>query len=158
MGLTQGAFYKKLYPIAHSLFGNDYSSNSNIRTTMPSTSIITNSGAIASQGLCSSIFENSYLEDGVTLRTTPSTLLSSSRVCQRNQTASLTDTIVIDVTSMSTGLYAVGDIIRVSDAFWYYDTSNAKFTYSKNRDYDVAITGPSTDPPQITGFSTSFTI
>jgi len=30
MGLTQGAFYKKLYPIANSLFGNDYSSNSNI--------------------------------------------------------------------------------------------------------------------------------
>jgi len=66
---------------------------------------------------------------------------------------------VIDVTSMSTGLYAVGDVIRISDAFWYYDTLASKFTYSKNRDYDVAITAPAnTNPPTITNFTETFTI
>lgn len=60
---------------------------------------------------------------------------------------------------MSSGLYAVGDIIRVSDAFWYYDTNAAKFTYSKNRDYDVAISAPvGVNPPVIDGFTTGFSI
>lgn len=59
---------------------------------------------------------------------------------------------------MSTGLYAVGDVIRISDAFWYYDTQASKFTYSKNRDYDVAISAPSTNPPTVTMFTETFTI
>lgn len=59
---------------------------------------------------------------------------------------------------MSTGLYAVGDVIRISDAFWYYDTKAAKFTYSKNRDYDVAITAPLSNPPTVTNFLNTFTL
>ncbi len=124
---------------------------------MPTTAVITNQGSISSQGLCNSIFETSYFDNG-TFRTSPQTLLSSSRVCQRNGTISTNDTIVIDVTSMSTGLYAVGDVIRISDAFWYYDTLANKFTYSKNRDYDVAISAPSTNPPVVTNFNTTFVI
>lgn len=58
---------------------------------------------------------------------------------------------------MSTGLYAVGDIIRVSDIFWFYDTSDTDyFTYSKNRDYDVVISAPSTAPPVVAKFNTGF--
>lgn len=125
---------------------------------MPKEAVVTNTGSINSQGLCNSLFENSFYDNG-TLRTTPQNILSSTWVCQRNSTASNSTTTVIDITSMSTGLYAVGDIIWVSDAFWYYDTNAAKFTYSKNRDYDVAISAPvGVNPPAVTGFASGFAI
>jgi len=44
---------------------------------MPKEAVVTNTGSINSQGLCNSLFENSFYDNG-TLRTTPQNILSST--------------------------------------------------------------------------------
>lgn len=134
--------------MANSMFGENLNNNTNILTLMPTTAVITNLGAVATQGLCGEIFTNSNTSNYTSL-------FSSSAVCQRNSTLSNSSMIVIDITSMNSGSYAVNYIVTIADIFWYYNTQDSIFTDTKNRKYDVKITAPITSTLTLANFNFS---